>query len=363
MANRFLIKHADGRVEGPFTSSELRDAAREGRITRDTRVQQEGMSSWHKADRIPKLAAAFAEFAPTPPAVESPSPVQPLPPLASAESPSPSEPQRDPFDWSEGSTFEPAPVAAPAVAAPATALPRGSMGAANVPSKRGLSDRVLQATFTFARSISVLVIFVSVLIVIGGVAMGAYALLPGPSGERGRLDQPTMNQFEETCRQAAQQTQSSSQSQSSRRSGSNALLAADECAEYRERLQTVIARLEVNPAAIDTLCNKVASLPKPYKLPFMDGIDQLSQSWASMPTKPSNCSGADAANWFMREFNDRIASEDARIMREAQEAAERRELLSPALNGIAAAIACLLVFLILPLLIQIERNTRLPQAA
>jgi hypothetical protein len=237
------------------------------------------------------------------------------------------------------------------------------MGSSGAPPKRGLSDRVLQATFTFARSISVLVIFASLLIVIGGVAMGAYALLPGPSDERGNLDQPTINQFEESCRRAAQQEQTSSQSRSSRRSGSNALLAADECAEYRERLQTVVARFQVDPEAVGILCNKVTSLPKPYKLTFIAGIDQLSQSWASMPTKPSNCSGADAANWFMREFNERIALEEARIARETKEAAERRELLSPALNGIAAAIACLLVFLILPLLIQIERNTRLPQAA
>ena len=39
-------------------------------------------------------------------------------------------------------------------------------------------------------------------------------------------------------------------------------------------------------------------------------------------------------------------------------AAERRQLLIPALSGIGTAIGALLMFLILPLLIQIERNTR-----
>jgi hypothetical protein len=45
-------------------------------------------------------------------------------------------------------------------------------------------------------------------------------------------------------------------------------------------------------------------------------------------------------------------------MLDQQAAAQRRQLLIPALSGIGTAIGALLIFLILPLLIQIERNTR-----
>jgi hypothetical protein len=53
-----------------------------------------------------------------------------------------------------------------------------------------------------------------------------------------------------------------------------------------------------------------------------------------------------------------LAERQAQALLDQQAASQRRQLLIPALSGIGTAIGALLMFLILPLLIQIERNTR-----
>ncbi len=76
------------------------------------------------------------------------------------------------------------------------------------------------------------------------------------------------------------------------------------------------------------------------------------------PPREAECTGADAANWYIGTFQNRLAERQAQALLDQQAAAQRRQLLIPALSGIGTAIGALLMFLILPLLIQIERNTR-----
>ena len=67
---------------------------------------------------------------------------------------------------------------------------------------------------------------------------------------------------------------------------------------------------------------------------------------------------ADAYNWYVQDFMTKVA--ERRAERAAQIAAEaaRRSWASIALGAAGSALVLLLSFLALPLLIQIERNTR-----
>jgi hypothetical protein len=326
----FFIKHPDGRIEGPITGPQLRAGVRVGKITPSTLVRQDGRTSWHAAGSIPGLAALFAEVAASQPAADS------------AASDPPGE--------------EPPPPPVSAAAAPATTRSGSGAAAAAGAVRLGLGDRVLRGAFQFARSISVLVIIASVLVALGGSALAVYALMPVPRLAGGAVDEPTLGDFVEECTRP-EPTQSQSSGQQRRRG--TGLEVFDPCAAYRQRAETIVARLKVTPEAVEVLCSRLTAVPAKHRDTFIDGLERLAEQFEANPPKGENCTGADAANWYMREFDRRTELEEAEELRAAAQAAERRSLLMPALSAIGSAIAALLMFLILPLLIQIERNTRM----
>lgn len=326
MAN-FLIKHSDGRIEGPITVPQLRAGIRAGKITESTLIQQEGRRSWHAAGTVPGLASLFAEAAAAR-ASES---------VAQEEAlPEPEEP----------------PVRAGAAAAAPSRAP--SAVTAAVPARPGLGDRILRGAFQFARSISVLVIIASLLVAAGGSALAVYALLPSPPTLAGSLDKPTLAEFVEECSRPSASQQAPRQPRPRGRD----LETVDDCGPYRARAEAIVARLKVTEAAVDVLCSRIAAVPAKHRDAFIGGLEALSVAFESNPPKGEDCTGADAANWYMREFFARIELEQAEEAAAEAAAAARRSMLMPALAAIGSAIAALLMFLILPLLIQIERNTR-----
>ncbi len=326
----FFIQHPDGRIEGPITGPQLRAGVRVGKITPLTLVRQDGRTSWHAAGSIPGLAALFAEVSASQPAADS------------AASDPPGE--------------EPPPPPASAAAAPATTRSSPAAAASAGAVRLGLGDRVLRGAFHFARSISVLVIIASVLVALGGSALAVYALMPVPRLAGGAVDEPTLREFVEECTRPQPAQQQSSGQQRRRGTG---LEAFDACAAYRQRLETVVARLKIAPNAVEVLCSRVAAVPAKHRDAFIDGLERLAEQFEANPPKGENCSGTDAANWYLFEFARRMEVEQAEEALAAAQAAERRGLLMPALSAIGSAIAALLMFLILPLLIQIERNTRM----
>ena len=366
----YRIKHADGRIEGPISGSRLRALAEAGTINADTRIQQVGRTTWHRAGSVPALAGILPGqgIAPGTGPVPLPPPPGPLDfsPVDGAGADELTLDIPEPPQTTPSMARGPAPSAPPPSVAPSASvasLPRDSgFPAAPAPAvvaqeeKSGLGDRILRATFQFARSISVLVIIASILVVLGGAALGTYALLPSPPGIGSGVDEPTIEEFVADCKPPAQPERG--QRQARQRPKQDSLGEVDDCAPYRERVETAVSNLKLTSQATNIFCRKAAGLEARYRDPFLDGLVRMSDEYATSPPKGDDCSGADAANWYMREFDERVALDKAREQAAAAAAVARRSLLMPALTAIGAAIAALLIFLILPLLIQIERNTR-----
>jgi len=87
-------------------------------------------------------------------------------------------------------------------------------------------------------------------------------------------------------------------------------------------------------------------------------LGQTSELW---------CSNLEALAWYVREDvrkrSDAADIQDGRIQKNDQRAANRSWSIDMAGTLIVAAIASLMAFIALPLLIQIERNTRATPAA
>lgn len=372
MAN-YLIKDAAGTVEGPINGSELRSRINAGRVNAETLIQQEGRKSWHRARDIPGIRALLeARTAQTGGAGE-----QAVPEERAAESinyqfedTQSSEPNDGPGD-AIGLAPQSEPEPAPRRPRP---LPSGAPGVSARASDRdpasgkrvsnaGFVDRILRGTFQFARSVSVLVIATSMLAVIGAVGLAAYALLPAAPALELPTPPPTIEQFVAECRPA--ETPSRPRGESRPRSAVMALEAPDGCAAYRDQFAEAAGKLRLDVAsATRVLCLTSESLESGYRDDFAEGFGTLAAGFeASKPTSES-CDGAAAANWYIAKFKERIAREKADESRREREFVQRRSLLGPAIQGAVVAIAALLLFLILPLLIQIERNTRdLPTGA
>jgi hypothetical protein len=368
---RFLIKDVSGRIEGPISSSELRRWVQSGRITRETMIQQEGRRSWHRAADVPAIAALLPpREEPEELGAEAPRSQDPAP-IVYDFSDTPSDPTPaagQPIEPGEAREYEVADSEEPQAQRPIhrpeamSFQHAGDHHAEPTPRKRnegqprGFSDRILRATFQFARSISVLVIIVSLLVITASIALGTYAMLPAPPRFERPIEQPTMDQFLTACKPPED---SPRPPQRSPRGRSNGLDAPDRCAPYRPQVEEAVAKLQLEPTrSTEALCSRVLEIDAEFRGQFLEGLLQLADKHAAKQPADPSCNGAAAANWYISEFNDRISQLKQDRMDAAAELARRRSLIGPAIQGVGAAIAALLLFLILPLLIQIERNTR-----
>jgi hypothetical protein len=128
---------------------------------------------------VPGLTELFAE-------VDAPAPVQPV------EDTLPPDELDDPAD----STTPVAPAAVPSSVANAVAA---------APTRTDVGDRILLCAFQFARSISVLVIMLSLSVTAGGSTLAVYELLPSPPRlPPGSVDKPTLAEFVDVCSQRSQ---------------------------------------------------------------------------------------------------------------------------------------------------------------
>jgi len=361
---RFRIRDKQGREYGPVDASELRSWIMDARLTADMLIQQEGLKDWYRAGDVPAIARLLAERAATiargratgASGGGSGKPPPPPPPDSGTSAGADSFPpdDDDAYPLSPSDDIDSAP---PIGAAASTTSAGYETTAAATTTKRplGLVDRVLRIAFQFARSISVLVIIVSLLVVLGGSAVALYARMPQPRFTDGAVDQPTLREFVEDCGKTVPQQQAPSGRQRPRDTG---LVSFDECGPFRKRSEAIVARLRIEPESVEVLCSRIAAVSIRHRDEVIDDLERLAEQFQSNPPKERDCSGADAANWYMREFDRRLAVEQAAEAIALSKANERRELLIPALSAIGTAVAALLLFMILPLLIQIERNTR-----
>jgi hypothetical protein len=337
---QFLIKHTDGHIEGPITAQQLREWVREGRVTRSTLIQVEGHVSWRSAGSVSGLTQQFEEADAAAAAQSVPDPLPVAEPANPSDSTAPAE--------------------------PAAAPPSETNVVATAPARIGVLDRILRGSFQVARSFSVVVIALSLLVTVGGLALSVYAVFPSIYASVSALlpfqrmlqsrsvDNPTLAEFVEECSREARSEEAP------RRSPARGLglESEDGCSPYRRRSEAIVKRLDLPEQVVAMLCTQIEMLGPDSRDPFVSGLESLAEEFETNPPRGTNCTKVGAANWYLAEFSARVAREQAEKSSAAATIAERRGWLIPALIAIGAAIASLLSFLILPLLIQIERNTR-----
>lgn len=337
----FIIKRDDGSTMGPFDQQEVRRLIALRKIGPDTLITQEGRRSWFRLRDVPALARECerhghdlsAKPAPSAP----PEPVEVVPPPVTGP----------------GAALHAGSDARSAIgtgsAGPSS--PPAAAAALDVPESIGIIDRILRLAFAIGRGASVLILLFSLLVMGGAGVLVGYALMPSVQLPPTPPQAGTLREFLEECaRPPAQQ-----QAERAQRPRASAL---DPCGPYRARIKAAIRDLKVTAEAEGLTCNLITELEDDEPDRLIDGLVAMASAHAAKQPQGANCSGADAYNWYVQDFMTKVA--ERRAERAAQLAAEatRRSWASIALGAAGSALVLLLSFLALPLLIQIERNTR-----
>lgn len=337
----FIIKRDDGSTMGPFDQQEVRRLIALRKIGPDTLITQEGRRSWFRLRDVPALARECERHGHD---LSAPS-AQPSQPASAAVVP--------PAPTSPGAPSLGGPDAAPPISHRSTDQHAATMAAAAlaVPESLGVIDRILRLAFAIGRGASVLILLVSLLVMGGAGVLVGYALMPSVQVSPALQPAGTMREFLAECAQPPAQQQP----QGAQRPRTSAL---DPCGPYRARIKAAIRDLQVVAEAEGVTCNLLTELEGDEPDRLVDGLVAIASAYAARQPQGANCSGADAYNWYVQDFMTKVA--ERRAERAAQIAAEaaRRSWASVALGAAGSALVLLLSFLALPLLIQIERNTR-----
>lgn len=357
---RFRVRDQQGRIYGPIDAGELRPWITEGRLTEDMLLQQEGSADWYRAADVPALAKIFAQRKA---AMGSAG--------ASARKRAQEETLEIQPDTSDnlGADDDAASQSRPEDAEPAPPPPPNSpssnpLNAESQSQPPRFTDRVLRGAFGFARSLSVLVIVVACLVVVGGVAVAAYALVPVPHIPASR-DTPKIDRFVVLCNQAVQERQldealTPSGGRDTSRPTNTPAMRFGPCAMFQDRIKTVLRLLEIKKERFEeVVCDAVGDLPSSVRDDFLTELLAFAERFKELKAPANWCSAEDAVGWFIAAFRDELKAQRDRDAEALAQRAARRALFGLAMNWVGTAIATVLLILFLPLLIQIERNTRL----
>lgn len=340
----FLIKRDDGSIMGPFGQQEIRRLIGLRKIGPDTLITQEGRRTWFRLRDVPALARECERQGHdlSAPSAGSGAVASGSAAVPSASAPSPTEP-----DASSP------PGRSTAIPGAATDGASSSAGPAvvGIPESIGIIDRILRLAFAIGRAASVLILLFSLLVMGGAGVLVGYALMPSVQLPPAPPQAGTMRDFLQACAQPPAQQQAE---RGPRPRGS----ALDPCGPYRARIKTAIRDLQIQAEAEGVTCNLLTDLEDDEPERLVDGLVAIAAAHAARRPQGADCSGADAYNWYVQDFMMKVA--ERRAERAAQIAAEatRRSWASIALGAAGSALVLLLSFLALPLLIQIERNTR-----
>ena len=379
--SKYLIRRPNGSTEGPYTAAELRTLAYEGQLTDADQISPLGETRWVSARKVGGIREILEALAPPPP---------PPGPAAgdgmraddlgdaganagqsrvSAFVDDFDAPAAGPSGAAPSSVSPDAPTAPPFAPATASASAFGAAPQARRPAAAvagegtGISDRILRGAFRFARGISVLVILGCSLALLGSLALVGYNFVPSvPLGFSSGVEAPELAAFVEECRPIEIETEPQSGRNQSGEPRRQVQQRNDECAPYREDFEFAVRKLALSAEAEEILCQTVLRFSEEYREPFTTGLRVLATQYEKDKPEGNSCSPADAVNWYIREFQSRVAADRA-AKAEAElaaiaESARRQQQVVLGLSIAGGAVLVLLAFLFLPLLIQIERNTR-----
>jgi hypothetical protein len=329
--SQYLVRSAGGSPRGPFATSEIRELARSGGLRPDDEVSKVGENRWVDARRVRGLFPAEA-----------------------AEDPGPPPAREEPPAFADR--------AAPEAAIPAPRpIPSVSRTMRTPPGRLGAVDRFLRFAFGFGRAISAIVLLLAGLVVAGGIAVIAWSFVPEEAG-RGpeRIDPPVITTFITECTEQANAEAAARQEsgQEGRAFGSFAT-REDPCGPYRSDIDAALRRLSLPEAEGRTVvCAIVLDLPLAERRPWLEGLNAFAAEFPEYRKKGYRCEGREALAWYVDAYDAGLRARAAREQAALQRAERRAVLRQTAIAGIGSAIGAILAFLILPLLIQIERNTR-----
>ncbi len=366
-------------ISGPYSSAQLRNLAMNDGMTRWDSISEDAGSKWVPVMKVRGLREIFTASA------------RPIPPNAPTETTGLTQVTVDLPPDEAHSVFAPLPFSSTPPPPPLEDAPRSRSPSPPV----GLVDRVLRTAFRFARSISVLVILVCGLVLVGSGIGALYAIapyqdpdqtfpVPTPEAEIAPADPydvklPSADAFIALCSAPKRPTPAPSRSPSKPQLGENED-EPDLCAQYWDSISIVMRELQLSEESRQPLCNTTLKFAPRFREPFTRAFADFAQEFVRNRPTEVECNPVDAANYFIQEFKlkvdglereqaeqerDRLArmeaaieERNARIAAAQLDLAKRQGLLFPSILAAGASIAALLIFLVLPLLIQIERNTR-----
>jgi len=204
----------------------------------------------------------------------------------------------------------------------------------------GALDRFLWKVFSVAKVISAVIVSICLIVAI----FSGFGLLFGGGKS---FETPEFSSFKE--RLESQTTQ-----QVYNENYNNLDTKREVEKEYGDDIAEIVKKFNLPSSAYDILINKIANMKEEYRDKFVDGLwDYLSdaQDYIKKQEKKAKISIIDAANQYIREFDNEVQAVE---MSKASAQIEKITYLS-ILGG---SLLIMLGFLIVPLLIQIEENTR-----
>jgi hypothetical protein len=321
----------DGERQGPVTSQQLRAMASRGLVTPSTLVWRDGLDEWTPASKIPGL-----------------------------------------FDHKASEAGRTEDVQQPA----GTVASRGTRASKPASGQLPLADRILRAGFAIGRWVSIVIVLLAIVaIAISGFVLST-SLVPGVQPEPMEPETPQFTSFVNECRSQGRTSgdrlangwivrQESPGTAELGPQGRSRSLSNDPCSEHRVAIRDVLAYLKVSNrdgGPEDQLCDAIAQFSPDERGWLMDGFVEFAKVWSGAEGRRGACDASEAAAWYLSAARRAILTRDGRFEQRMEEyrmeEVERmvRQTLSATVLGYS--IAGLLVFLIIPLLIQIERNTR-----
>ncbi|MSR41650.1 MAG: hypothetical protein EXS10_07085 [Phycisphaerales bacterium] len=391
---QYFLRRKGTDVSGPFTSAQLRNLARNGEIASTDAISADNGETWIPAPKVRGIREFLAEN----PLRASAAPIDPPSEFAQAsidladhepQTYGVAEPVTPPLP--HASTSHPSTSRAPAT--PARGASRWSAPAATP--TLGLADRILRGAFRFARSISVLIILLcAIALIVSGIG-ALYAIAPNKNpyeqfpeppveAEISPVDPldvpfPTAKAFIAVC-SVPDRPETTTPKAPTRNTRITASEPTDPCDSFSDAIAIVLSNLQLNESTGNDICNLTRDLPRKYQQRFLGGFTEFAQSYAAARPTDEDCDGVDAARYYIQQFklkvtaleeeqaaeqlartermNDLIAERLMRIAEAELDIEQRKAILYPSVMLAGSAVAALLIFLVLPLLIQIERNTR-----
>jgi hypothetical protein len=300
-----FFANINGTNEGPFTLEELKDLSSKKKITPKTIVTIEGTEEWVAAKAIEGLFPSGIKK----PKASSLPPFEPIPPIQETLR---DLPTRAPLQQNEQSGWQ----------------LRLDI----------IINKIMGFVFKIGKIVSAIFILLCALTI---AILGLIYFFSGSGG----VETPDFNELLEEQRD---------NSTSEKQSYSNLEDRREVEKKYGDKIQDIVKKNDLSEQAYDVFINKILSIPKKLRAQYVSGLeDFLSDAKKHIQKEGSNAkvSVIDAANIYNDLFEQAIAN--VKISK-----AEAAALKSTMLIGIGITFGAFILFLIIPVLLQIEINTR-----